>query len=246
MRQKSKRSAACALKKAAPLVLTVLSAAGTVAAVIFGAKAAVKAQEVIKEKEKAKGEELDKIEAVKAALPIFIPTVLLTVGTVACVFGSNAINKKQQAAYISAYTMLDAAFKDYKTKVEELYGEGADAKVEQAVVEEKHSGKCVFYEVYRDEFFERSREDVIRAEYELNRNFALRGYAPLNEFYEFLGLSHIPEGDILGWAMDIGEIVYGYRWIDFSHVEEERGDGTKYYRIVFDFEPTPDFEDDPF
>ena len=238
------------LKKAAPTILTCVSAAGVVAVAVFSAKAATKAQTIIEAEEekceKVNGRELKTSEIVKIAAPCYIPTILLCTVTIAALIGSDILNKKQQAALVAAYTALSRTYKDYREKAKDLYGDEADSVIEDAVMEDRHSDKITFYEEFRDEFFERTIEEVLQAEYHLNRNFALRGYACLNEFYEFLGLPKTDVGDILGWAMDWGECFYGYSWVDFENVDKERKDGSKYCYIHIPFPPTADFLGDPF
>ena len=239
------------IKKASPMILAILSAAGMAATVILTAKATLKAEQLIMQAQAETDEELTKFEIVKTAAPCYIPTFVVGLSTLVCMFGACVLNRKQQAAYVSAYTLLDAAFKEYKAKAEELYGESADGNIRAAMMEDKYSSdyilqseeKFVFYEEHRDEFFELSKEDVLLAEYHLNRNFVLRGYVTLNEFYEFLGLEPITSGDILGWSQYKGEVDYGYLWIDFEHDKRKLDDGLEYYIISMPFPPTMDFED---
>ena len=83
----------------------------------------------------------------------------------------------------------------------------------------------------------RYEREIIDAEYHLNRNFVLRGYAPLNEFYEFLGLPKTEYGEMVGWT-----ISDGYYWIDFEHRLISRDDGgADMYAIDMIFPPEPDF-----
>ena len=55
---------------------------------------------------------------------------------------------------------------------------------------------------------------VLNAQYHLNRNFTLRGYVSLNEFYEFLGIEKVVCGEGIGWGQDLLED--GIFWIDFD------------------------------
>ena len=78
------------------------------------------------------------------------------------------------------------------------------------------------------------------AEYHLNRNFVQRGYASLNEFYEFLGLPQTKYGDEVGWTC-----TDGYCWIDFEHRLISRDDGgTEVYAIDMLFPPDAHYLDE--
>lgn len=66
------RSAAY-LKRHSPTILTFVGAAGVVVTVVMSAKATPKAMKLLEEAEKKKGEELDKLETIRAAAwPIFL------------------------------------------------------------------------------------------------------------------------------------------------------------------------------
>lgn len=238
------------IKHSAPTVLAILSGAGMIFTVVSAVKATPKALLVIEETEKERGRELTKSEKVKCAAPCYIPTFFIGISTLACLLGSCVTNRKQQAAYVGAYTMIEDAYRSYKDKTAELYGDGAvrEIKAENADDKARDFGiedceTCVFYEEYRGEFFESTKEQVLLAEYHFNRNFALRDYAYLNEFYEFLGLPRTEQGDVLGWEKYIGETEYGYSWIDFEHEKRKLDDGMEYYIISMPFEPTMIFEE---
>lgn len=250
-----------------PLFLTCVSAAGMTATVIFAVRATPKAAEHIEQAKREKGETLTRSETIRAAAPCYIPTAMLGTLTVLCMFGANAVGNKQRAAYISAYSMLEKAFGEYRAKAMSIYGESADNEIRSAVAEYKrmeHSVECVtrgvhkadetfgieselltFYDEYSGEFYERTIVEVLNAAYHLNRNYTLRGYSPLNEFYDFLDLPHIESGDMLGWSQDIGEIMYGYMWIDIDLREKKLDDGMRYFIIDFPFPPTSDYGYEP-
>lgn len=239
------------LKRATPTILTCLSAVGMVLTIVTAVKATPKAMEFLKEATEEKGEELTKAEVLKAAVPAYIPTALLVVSTLSCMFGANILNRKQQASYISAYTLLDNSFRKYKDKVKEMYGDGADDEVKEQLIEAEHRGldispsdeKLVFYEDNYGEFFELTKEEVLMAENELNRTFILRGYVSLNDFYAYLGLPEKDFGEVLGWSQWAGEEIYGYQWIDFVHKKYTLDDGLEYYIISMPFPPTMDYEE---
>ena len=86
--------------------------------------------------------------------------------------------------------------------------------------------------------------EVMDAEYHLNRNLALRDYASLNEFYEFLGLPPTTDGEKLGWNLYIGPEIYGYSWVDFYHElcdDTDDPDAPSYYAIHMPFAPHQGF-----
>lgn len=103
-------------------------------------------------------------------------------------------------------------------------------------VDGENAEKRLFYDELSKRYFEASIEQVLAAEYHLNRNFMLRGYVTINEFYEFLGISHIDGGDMLGW--DVCEEIF---WIDFDHRKITLDDGMECCYISTVFSPSEDW-----
>lgn len=222
------------LSRNSSTILTVLGGIGVIATAVLAAKASPKAAALIESKEEDKGEELTKWEVVKTATPAYIPAIVTGVSTIACIFGANILNKHQQASLASAYALIDNSYKAYKDKLKELYGEEAHNNIIDALAVEKAeeigvynygpvslcnlsiedgtSEPRLFYDEFSNRYFETTIEQVINAEYHFNRNFVLRGYAFLNEFYEFLGLECTEYGNQVGWSSE--DETY---WIEFNH-----------------------------
>ena len=195
-----------------------------------------------------------------AACPAYIPTAAIGVSTVVCIFGANALSKHQQAAIASAYMLIDRTHKEYRGKVKELLGEETDIQIREAIAKDKRDEEVVayapgiaplvakgekrlFYDEYRSKYFEATMEDVLNAEYHLNRNFALRGYANFNEFYEFLGLEKTDFGDVLGWSS--AEMMEGglTPWIDFDHHMTKLDDGLECCMIYPVWDPISNYDE---
>lgn len=103
--------------------------------------------------------------------------------------------------------------------------------------------KIMFRESISEQCFESTFEDVLDAEYNLNRLFVLRGYASIGDFWDLLGIRTGEDPDKIGWEAYIGEVHYGYQWVDFYHKKIEI-DGKIYYEINYPFPPTDDYLDD--
>ena len=250
------------IKRNAATILTCVGGVGVVSTTVLAVKATPKALYLIEEAKKEKGEELTKGEVVKVAWKPYIPTAVAGVSTLVCIFGANVLNKRHQAALVSAYAMIDSSFKEYKQKLKELYGEEAHEKIVEALAVEKaekmyHSAnylgtgcnlsdddRCgapvLFYDEHSNRYFEAPIEQVLSSIYHLNRNYILRGYCYLNELYEFLGLEGTDYGSVLGWApYDEGEY-----WIEFNFKRVVLDDGLEVYILEMPFEPSYDFLED--
>lgn len=244
------------LKKNSATILTVAAAAGVITTSILSAKATIKASRVLAHKEEEKGEKLTFEETISAVWTIYIPPVVAGMSTIACMFGANILNQRQQASLASAYALIDNSYKEYKAKLKELYGEEAHNNIVDAIAAEKcdevhisaggltsaytqeiesDAEPRLFYDEYSGRYFETTIEKVLLAEYHLNRNYILRGFARLNEFYEFLGLEPTDYGETVGWDI-CGEIY----WIDFNHRKAFIGDdndGFECYIIEMPYYP---------
>ena len=151
-------------KHHAPTILTWLGAVGVVATAVLAVKATPKALQVLEAAKDEKGEDLTALEKINTAGPLYFPAALTCAATLACIFGSNALNKKRQAALMSAYTMLDSTYKEYRRKVRELYGEEADEKVRNELEKEaklSETDKILFFDTSIGEYFESECELVV-------------------------------------------------------------------------------------
>lgn len=131
------------LKKHSSTILTCLGAVGVIATAVTAVKETPKAIKLLEEAEQDKGEELTKIEKAKTVASVYIPSVIIGAATISCIFGSNYINKRTQAAMISAYALLGQSYNEYKRKVDEIYGEGANEKVIGELAKDNMKGRKV-------------------------------------------------------------------------------------------------------
>ena len=191
---------------------------------------------------------LTAIETLQACWKEYLPTIAVGTGSLICIFGANVLSRRQQASLASAYAALESAYQGYRRKVCSILGPDTDAMIEKAVEQEKQDIEDdlppwdevqTFYLPCcgKAAFFERTMEEVVQAEYHINRNLVLRGEVTMNEFLSFLGLDAVEEGDVIGWDCYIGETQYGYRWIDFNHRHYVTDDGLTVCSIDTPFAP---------
>lgn len=238
------------LRRNSSTILTCAGAVGVVATTVMAVKATPKALSLIEDAKQEKGEELSKWEIVKVAGPSYIPAAITGLGTIACIFGSNIISKHQQASLMSAYALLDNSYKEYKKKVDEVYGEEAGKTIRAEIAKDKYAGdkvsvddgKELFYDFYSSRFFESTKEDVLQAEYDTNRVLMVDGAIGLNEYYEFLGLEPRPEYENIGWSAGQMFDMYWHPWIEFDHEEGLIDDDSLEYTLIsLPLEPVMDY-----
>lgn len=252
------------LKRSSPTILACIGAVGVVATAVLAVKATPKAMLLIRDDSRKKHDgdphAATKTEIVKACWMMYIPAVATGTATIACIFGANALNRRQQASLASAYALLSHSYHDYKSKVVERYGAEAHKEILTSIAVEKcgdvsltaesmwsstslefeDSGEeeRLFYDNFSRRYFQTTISRVLQAEYHLNRNFALAGgEISLNSFYSFLGLQDVQGGDDIGWM--VTDEMY---WVDFNHYKAVMEDGLECYVIEMMSEPGPPIE----
>ena len=243
------------LKRNSATILTCVGAAGVIATTVTAVKATPKAMMLLQKAKEEKGQELTKLEAVKIAGPVYIPTAVLGVSTLACIFGANVLNKRGQAALMSAYALVDSSYKDYRKKVDELYGEEAGTEVRAGIAKDKYAekhaekpivpseGKRLYYDFFSERYFEATPYEVKRAEYEMNRMLMLDDCVYLDDWYRLLELEPFESNSNFGWSTFGNMDAYWQTWIDFHHEKVQLDDGLECIIISFMQDPFPNFED---
>lgn len=225
------------LKRSSPTILTCFSVAGVVGTTVLAVKATPKAVELIKNDSRRNHDgdpyAYSKLEAVQSCWQCYIPAALVGLSTIACIFGANILNKRNQASLASAYALLKAA----KT----VYGDDADSKIKAQMAKDTYisdelgysvyspdldseSEKILCYDLFSQRYFTSTMAAVLNAQYHINRKLSLHGYASINEFYEFLGVDKIENGDDIGWSYD-RPVEEEILWLDFDNRHTVMDDG---------------------
>lgn len=141
------------LKRSTPTILTVLGGIGVIATSIMAVTATPKALKVLEEAEEEKGEELTVFEKVEVAGPVYAPAILTGFGTLVCIFGANALNKRNQASLVSAYTLLSNSC-----------GKTVKKNGEIDIVDEEfeEEDELLFYDLNSRQYFNASMDQVIQ------------------------------------------------------------------------------------
>lgn len=240
------------LKRNSSTILTCVGAVGVVATTVTAVKATPKVMLLLEKAKSEKGEDLTALETVKIAGPAYIPSAVLGVTTLACIFGANVLNKRGQASLMSAYALVDRSYKDYRKKVDEIYGSEAGGQVRAAIAKDKYEEEPkhvldddtrLYFDYYSNRYFEATPAEVKNAEYELNRKLVLDDCVYLNEWYDLLGISGLEHGLDVGWSTCANSTMYWQTWVDFHHEKVVMDDGLECIIVSFMQEPYHDFED---
>ena len=213
------------LSKHSPEILTSLGIAGMITTTVLAVKATPKALDLIAEAEEEKteeyGEELTKVEVVKAAWKPYIPAAVTGITSIACLIGANSVNAKRNAALATAYNLTATAFSEFKNATVETVGEKKEQIIRNKVAEEQvnkepvnqsaiivsGTGTTRCFDTITKRRFISDIETIRRIVNELNRRMVNgEDYISLNEFYTELGLDEVSVGDDLGWNVARGLI----------------------------------------
>lgn len=259
------------VQKHSPEILIVAGIAGTVVSTVLACRSTLKIDSVLEEsKDKlykiknvhngeialAEGQEYTEqdykrdltLTYVKMGLDLaklYAPAVILGSLSITSILVSNNILRKRNMALVAAYTTVDRAFKDYRSRVVERFGDKVDKelrynvkskKFEETVVDENGKEKKVkktvdvadplaCYSQYARIFDESSRNWEKDAEYNLmflrsqqqyaNNLLVAKGHLFLNEVYDMLDIPRTKAGQIVGWSYDKKNPT-GDNYVDFG------------------------------
>lgn len=242
--------------KHGPEILTGLGIAGMVSSTVLAVKAtpkAVKKLEEFKKNNLESDEKIKPIDAVKVTWKDYMPAVVTGGVSVACLIGASRVSLKRNAALATAYSLSEAALREYKDAVVETIGEKKEKTVKETVAKKKiesnppnpseviitGNGDTLCYDMLCGRYFKSNRNTLDMAANIMNRRLRSEMYLSLNDFYSEIGLEPVNVGYYLGWninkdACDDVEIDYG------AHLTE---DGTPCVTVDFTKRPQHKFDE---
>ena len=254
-------------KKHSPEILAVAGVVGIVTSGIMACKASTKLSGVIEETKEQLDQVHDYVEkngfsdkyteedskkdtaiiytqtAVKL-VKLYGPAVILGTLSITAMLTSNKILRKRNIALAAAYTTVDKAFKDYRGRVIERFGEELDRElkynlkskeIEEIVTDENGEETSVKKTVKAMDpndisqyarFFDESCSSWNKSQFhnqmflKQQQNYAndllkAQGYLFLNDVYKMLGMDVAPYGQVVGWIYDEKNPV-GDNFVDFG------------------------------
>ena len=270
------------LKKHSPEILVVGGVVGLVASGVMACKATTKLSAILDDSKEQielfdkvaanpemvneeytvedaeKDKKIVKVQTAVKVAKLYAPAVAIGMVSIGAIFASNNIMRKRNVALGAAYATVDQAFKDYRNRVVDRFGEELDKElrynlktkeVKETVEDENGKKKTVkknikymdspipseFAVIYDDGCagWTKDPEDnkffLIQQQRYANERLKRRGYLSLNEVYELLGFPSTKAGQVVGWLYDCKDPNYkGDDFVDFG-----------LYNV--DYEPNRDF-----
>ena len=245
------KSAERVLTKYSPGILTGIGIAGMIGATFMAVKATPKALYLIEtKKEESEVEELTPVETIKTCWTCYIPATLTTVLSAACLIGASTVSAKRNAALATAYSISEAALREYQEKVVEVIGEKKEKAVRDAVAKDQierdpvtksevviidSNSNTLCYEPLSGRYFKSTIDKIKKAEIKLDRQMIQEMYVSLNDFYWEIGLDGTDLGDQMGWNLSKG-------YMDLSFSSQLADDGTPCAVIVYGIPPVYDYQ----
>lgn len=178
-------------------------------------------------------------------IKLYLPAAALGTISIVAIFGSHRIMLKRVASLAAAYTAVDEAFKDYRARVVEKYGEEEDYKLRYGITEEEvavsekaedgtvkevnkkilmadltgHSQYAKFFDQSCSAWEKNPDYNYcfLKAQQEyFNHLLQAKGYVFLNDVYDALGIERTSAGQVVGWIKGAGD-----DYIDFGLYSED-------------------------
>ena len=225
------KAARRSVSRNASKILGGLAITGGITAVYFAVTATPKAMILLDEKKKELGvEKLDVKTIIKTAGPVYIPTAVSMGLSAACTIGAIHVDERRNAALAAACTLAESSLKTYQDKVVETIGKEKEQEIREAVTLDKMA-KCpepavvptakgvketdISYDQRVKCWESLSGKYIWTTKNALER--ALNG-ANKHDLYDYLGMEHNRNGDLLGWDT---ETTLGIETFYSSKLDEE-------------------------
>lgn len=175
--------------------------------------------------------ELTKVYAESSVsyIKLYGPYVLLTIGSLGCIFAGHNVMRKRNMALTAAYITVDKGFKEYRERVADKFGSDIEKEIrydireelvqtsdEDGVITETPVKKMHIEEdsTYGRFFAEGNtgwsknalynRQFVMAQETYANQLLAANGHVFLNEIYRIFNMPETEAGQIVGWVRNKG------------------------------------------
>ena len=237
------------LRKHSSTILSVIASMGVVGTTVLAVKATPKALKIINDNKKE--EDLSKLEIIKIAWKPYIPSILFGVSTIACIFGSNYINKKNQKALATAYMLLESSYLRYRESANIIYGEDSDRQILNNVHSKEISNNDIpeidesegnlYFDCQSMRYFRTTPEALTEAQILFNQHLCTNGYAYLNDLYDLIGLERVDYGYQIGWSTTSNDDIYAHDGVELNLELAELDDGLECWVITYSSLPSVDF-----
>lgn len=208
------------VSKHSPEILTGLGVTGLLTTTVLAVKATPKALYLIEDKkEELNTDKLTIKETIQTTWKLYLPSILLAIGSTSCIVCASRTNYKRNAALATAYSLSERTLVRYRDKVVETLGEKKEKeitdKVSQEIVDNNKAdntilltskGNTLCMDSVSGRYFRSDIDTIKKAINKLNRDLTYDHYVSLNQLYDEIGLPNVKNGSEMGWNLDSGLI----------------------------------------
>lgn len=200
-------------------ILTGFGVAGVLTTAYFAAKGGYESALMIRDNEPLESFDFESeprkerfVRRAKLTWKNYIPATTVGALTVGAIIGSTKAGSHRTAAAVSAYSLTEAAFKEYREHVISEIGEKKEHdirdKVAQTKIDRLGDGPIILgargsdvlcCELYTGRYFKSDMETLRKTQNDINALVNNERFILLEEFYDMLDLPHTSMSDQVGW-----------------------------------------------
>jgi hypothetical protein len=200
-----------AIRSNSSTIFAATAIVGTVGTAVLTARASFQAAKDIQEADPQPETLREKVELV---WPRYIPPSITGAATIVSIIGSDRVSNKRTAAAVTAYTVAEQAFSEYREKVVEHLGARKEQNVRDEIAQDivnreipqqtiiVGNGHVLCCELMTRRYFMSDMESLKKAQNEINATVVNNLYATLSDLYYLLGLSQTSHSSEIGWDSD--------------------------------------------
>lgn len=193
-----------------PEVLAAISISGVLSTAYLSAKAGFQTARLLD----SEPEDLSFKEKALLVWKFYISSGISSALTITSILGATKINGQRTAAAVTAYSLSERAFSEYREKVVEQIGKNKEEKIRDEVRQQQvldrpskevvvlGGGNVLCCELLTHRYFRSDMETLRKAQNDINSKIVNNYYVTLDEFYDLIGLPHTSMSSLLGWDSD--------------------------------------------
>jgi hypothetical protein len=198
------------VQRNSPEILTALGVSGVVTTSYLSAKAGYATAHLLD----GEPPNLTFKEKVVLTWRLYIPTAASGALTIASVVYASRTSGRRAAAAVTAYSLTERAFSEYREKVVEQMGEVKEQKLRDELRQKQvldspskevivlGGGDVLCCELFTHRYFRSDMETLRRAQNEINSQINNTYNVALDDFYDVIGLPHTSVSSNIGWDSD--------------------------------------------
>ena len=146
----------------------------------------------------------------------YIPAGVSGIFTIGCIAGVSRTSNRRTTAAVTAYSLTEKAFTEYREKVVEQIGKGKEQKIRDEIAQDKVNefppctqeviitsvGHVLCCELLTHRYFRSDMETLRKAQNDINVKIVNSYYVPLDEFYTLIRMPFTSNSNNFGWDSD--------------------------------------------